>query len=106
MTAAEQTLFGIERLNVPRSDIPAVTHVDYSARIQTVHAETNPRFHALLSGFNAKTGCPVLTTPASMCAAGPSSILRRTPSAASWAPSSTPLPSVISTRSKASRAPD
>jgi carbamoyltransferase len=60
MTAAEQALFGIEKLNVPRSDIPAVTHVDYSARIQTVHAETNPRFHALLSGFKAKTGCPVL----------------------------------------------
>jgi carbamoyltransferase len=60
MTAAEQALFGIEKLNVPRSDIPAVTHVDYSARVQTVHAETNPRFHALLSGFKAKTGCPVL----------------------------------------------
>jgi carbamoyltransferase len=60
MTAAEQALFGIEKLNVPRSDIPAVTHVDYSARIQTVHAQTNPRFHALLSGFKAKTGCPVL----------------------------------------------
>src|SRR5262245_50417484 len=60
MTAAEQALFGIEKLNVPRSDIPAVTHFDYSARIQTVHAETNPRFHALLSGFKAKTGCPVL----------------------------------------------
>ena len=60
MSDAEQALFGIEKLNVPRSDIPAVTHVDYSARIQTVHAETNPRFHALLSGFKAKTGCPVL----------------------------------------------
>ena len=45
---------------MPRSEIPAVTHVDYSARIQTVHAETNPRFHALLSAFKAKTGCPVL----------------------------------------------
>ena len=45
---------------MPRSDIPAVTHVDYSARVQTVHAETNPRFHALLSAFKAKTGCPVL----------------------------------------------
>jgi carbamoyltransferase len=45
---------------VPRSDIPAVTHVDYSARIQTVHAETNPRYHALLSRFKALTGCPVL----------------------------------------------
>jgi carbamoyltransferase len=60
MAAAERALFGLDKLKVPRSDIPAVTHVDYSARIQTVHAETNPRFHALLSGFKAKTGCPVL----------------------------------------------
>ncbi|HEX6827922.1 MAG TPA: carbamoyltransferase [Burkholderiales bacterium] len=60
MTREEQVLFGIDKLNVPRSDIPAVTHVDYSARIQTVHPETNPRFHALLSAFHALTGCPVL----------------------------------------------
>ena len=60
MTAAEDALFGIDKLNVARSEIPAVTHVDYSARLQTVHAETNPRFHALLSGFKAATGCPVL----------------------------------------------
>jgi len=60
LTAAEDALFGIDKLNVPRSDIPAVTHVDYSARIQTVHAETNPRYHALLTAFKAKTGCPVL----------------------------------------------
>ncbi len=60
MTAEEQALFGIDKLNVPRSDIPAVTHVDYSARIQTVHRETNPRYHALLSAFKARTGCPVL----------------------------------------------
>jgi carbamoyltransferase len=60
MIAAEQALFGIEKLNVARSDIPAVTHVDYSARIQTVHNDTNPLFHALLSRFKAKTGCPVL----------------------------------------------
>jgi carbamoyltransferase len=53
-------LFGIEKLNVPRSQIPAVTHVDYSARIQTVHAATNPRYHALLTKFKALTGCPVL----------------------------------------------
>lgn len=53
-------LFGIELLNLPRSEIPAVTHVDYSARIQTVHADTNPRYHALISEFKAKTGCPVL----------------------------------------------
>jgi len=60
MTEAEQSLFGIDKLNVPRSEIPAVTHVDYSARIQTVHEDTNPRFHALLSAFKARTGCPVL----------------------------------------------
>jgi carbamoyltransferase len=60
MTAEEQALFGIDKLNVPRSDIPAVTHVDYSARIQTVHKETNPQYHALISRFKAKTGCPVI----------------------------------------------
>jgi carbamoyltransferase len=60
MSAEEQALFGIDRLNVPRSDIPAVTHVDYSARVQTVHAETNPRYHALISRFHAMTGCPVV----------------------------------------------
>jgi len=60
MTAAEQALFGIEKLNVARSQIPAVTHVDYSARIQTVHADTNPLFHSLLSRFKALTGCPIL----------------------------------------------
>jgi carbamoyltransferase len=60
MTQAEQALFGIDKLNVPRSDIPAVTHVDYSARIQTVHADTNPRYHALISAFKARTGCPVI----------------------------------------------
>ena len=60
MTNEEEARFGIDKLNVARSDIPAVTHVDYSARIQTVHAETNPKFHALLSRFKAKTGCPIL----------------------------------------------
>jgi carbamoyltransferase len=60
MSQEEQSLFGIDKLNVPRSDIPAVTHVDYSARIQTVHQETNPRYHALLSRFKALTGCPLL----------------------------------------------
>jgi len=60
MTEEEEAMFGIDKLNVPRSDIPAVTHVDYSARVQTVHRETNPRYHALLSNFKAKTGCPVL----------------------------------------------
>jgi len=60
MTAAEQALFGIEKLNVPRSEIPAVTHVDYSARVQTVHADTNPRYHALISSFHELTDCPVV----------------------------------------------
>ena len=60
MTDADERLFGIDKLNVPRSDIPAVTHVDYSARIQTVHADTNPRYHALLASFEEMTGCPVL----------------------------------------------
>jgi len=60
MTNEEEARFGIDKLNVVRSDIPAVTHVDYSARVQTVHAETNPRFHALISRFKAKTDCPVL----------------------------------------------
>jgi carbamoyltransferase len=60
MTAEQQKLFGIEKLNVPRSDIPAVTHVDYSARVQTVHRETNPRYHALLERFHERTGCPVI----------------------------------------------
>ncbi|MBI2741545.1 MAG: carbamoyltransferase [Rhodospirillales bacterium] len=60
MSEAEQALFGIDKLNVPRSDIPAVTHVDYSARIQTVHKETNPAFHDLLTSFKAKTGYSVV----------------------------------------------
>jgi len=60
MTEAECRLFGIDKLNVSRSEIPAVTHVDYSARVQTVHRETNPRYHALLSRFKSITGCPVL----------------------------------------------
>jgi len=60
MTAEQQQLFGIEKLNVPRSTIPAITHVDYSARVQTVHKETNPRFHAVLESFKQRTGCSVL----------------------------------------------
>jgi carbamoyltransferase len=60
ITEAERGLFGIDKLNVSRSEIPAVTHVDYSARIQTVHRDTNARYHALLSRFKALTGCPVL----------------------------------------------
>ncbi|MBF0527666.1 MAG: carbamoyltransferase [Deltaproteobacteria bacterium] len=60
MTEDQQALFGIDKLNVPRSTIPAVTHVDYSARIQTVHRETNPLFHSVLTAFHALTGCAVL----------------------------------------------
>lgn len=60
MTEEQKQLFGIDKLNVPRSDIPAVTHVDYSARIQTVHKETNPRYYGLISKFKQKTGCPVV----------------------------------------------
>jgi carbamoyltransferase len=60
MSDDQKRLFGIEKLNVPRSDVPAVTHVDYSARVQTVHRETNPRYHALLSAFKQRTGCPVI----------------------------------------------
>jgi len=60
MTDEQQKLFGIEKLNVARSEIPAVTHIDYSARIQTVHEETNPRYHRLISAFDALTGCPVV----------------------------------------------
>jgi carbamoyltransferase len=60
MTKKEMSLFGIEKLNIKRSEIPAVTHVDYSARIQTVHQVTNPKYHALISRFKEKTGCAVL----------------------------------------------
>ena len=60
MSDEQRRLFGIEKLNVPRSTLPAITHVDNSARIQTIHAETNPRYHALASAFKEKTGCPVL----------------------------------------------
>ena len=60
MSNDEQALFGIDKLNVARSDIPAVTHVDYSARVQTVHRDTNPRYHALISRFKDLTGCPVI----------------------------------------------
>ena len=60
ITKDEEALFGIDKLNVPRSYVPAITHVDYSSRIQTVHKDTNPRFHALISYFKKKTGCPIL----------------------------------------------
>ncbi len=60
MTDEQEKLFGIDKLNVPRSQIPAITHVDYSARIQTVHEDTNPRYYDLLKHFETRTGCPLL----------------------------------------------
>lgn len=60
MTAAQEKLFGIEKLNIPRSEVPAITHVDYSARIQTVHEDTNPMYHALIRKFKEKTGCGIV----------------------------------------------
>ena len=60
MTEEQKNLFGIEKLNVKRSEIPAVTHVDYSARVQTVDQNTNKRYYDLISKFKEKTGCPVV----------------------------------------------
>tara|TARA_B100001105_G_C22399920_1_gene448880 strand:+ start:5653 stop:7491 length:1839 start_codon:yes stop_codon:yes gene_type:complete len=60
MSEDDRSLFGIEKLNIPRSDIPAITHIDYSARVQTVHSETNPTYHSLINKFYEITGCPVL----------------------------------------------
>jgi carbamoyltransferase len=60
MTEEQKRLFGIDKLNVPRSKVPAITHVDYSARVQTVHKDTNPRFYDLLKHFEQRTGCAVL----------------------------------------------
>ncbi len=60
ITQDEEALFGIDKLNIPRSSVPAITHVDYSARIQTVHDDTNPRYHAVISKFKEKTGCPIV----------------------------------------------
>ena len=63
LNEAEKKLFGIDKLNIKRSKIPAVTHVDYSARIQTVHRDTNPKYHSLISRFKEITGCPILVNP-------------------------------------------
>ena len=60
MTKKERSLFGIEKLNISRSKVPAITHVDYSARVQTVHKDTNPMYHSLIDNFYKKTGCPIL----------------------------------------------
>ena len=60
MTEEEDKLFGLEKLNIPRSSLPAITHVDYTARIQTVNITTNPRYYNLISAFKKKTGCPTI----------------------------------------------
>jgi carbamoyltransferase len=60
VTEEQKLLFGVDKLHTARSQIPAVTHVDYSARVQTVHRETNPRFYDLISHFEKRTGCPLL----------------------------------------------
>jgi carbamoyltransferase len=60
MTKEEESLFGIDKLNIKRSSIPAVTHVDYSSRIQTVYKDTNPKYHKLITKFKEKTGCSVV----------------------------------------------
>ena len=60
LTKEQESLWGIDLLNVPKSDIPAATHVDYSARVQTVHLDTNPRYYKLLKAFERKTGCGLL----------------------------------------------
>jgi carbamoyltransferase len=60
MTAQQERLWGIEKLNIPRSDIPAITHVDYSARLQTVNRDDNPAYHALIEEFHKLTGCAVI----------------------------------------------
>jgi carbamoyltransferase len=60
MTKDQESLFGIDKLNAERSQIPSVTHIDYSARIQTVHQDTNPKYHQLLNHFFKLTGCPIL----------------------------------------------
>ena len=60
MTNKQQELFGIEKLNIPRSSLPAITHIDYSARVQTVSEKTNPRYYKLISAFKKHTGCPTI----------------------------------------------
>ena len=60
MTSEQKKLFGIEKLNIPRSKLPAITHVDYSARVQTVSEETNPRYYKLINAFKKLTNCPLV----------------------------------------------
>ena len=84
MVGVQERLHGIAMLCVVRSDIPAVTHVDFSARIQTVHAETNPRYHALISAFKERTGCSVLVNTSFNVRGEPICVRQKTPSAALW----------------------
>ena len=60
MNKIDNNLFGIDKLNIPRSSVPAITHIDYSSRLQTVHKETNPLYHSLIQRFYELTGCPIL----------------------------------------------
>ena len=88
MNDNEKKLFGIDKLNIVRSEIPAVTHVDYSARVQTVDRAINPRYHALLTRFKELTAALYSPTPASMCAANPLSVRPRMRFAVLWEPNS------------------
>lgn len=85
VTAEQETLTGIAKLKIPRSEIPAVTHVDYSARIQTVHEETNPRYHALITAFKKRTGCPVIVNTSFNVRGEPIACTPKMRSGASWA---------------------
>ena len=84
MTEEEELLFGIDKLNVPRSSVPAITHVDYSARIQTVHADTNKRYHDVISKFKEKQDVHSLLTPHLTCAASQLFVHRQMHLSASW----------------------
>ena len=85
-TPEQQALWGIDLLNVPKSDIPAATHVDYSARIQTVHEDTNPRYYRLLKAFEAKTACGLLVNTSFNVRSEPIVCHLKTPIAVSCAP--------------------
>jgi carbamoyltransferase len=103
MTPEQHALFGIDKLNVPRSTIPAVTHVDYSARIQSVHADTNPRFHQLITRFKSLSGCPMLVNTSFNVRGEPIVNTPEDASAASWARRSKSWRSVIAFSEKSSR---
>ena len=83
MTEEEDQLFGIEKLNIPRSSLPAITHVDYSARVQTVSETTNPRYHNLISAFKRKTGYPTIVNTSFNVRGSQLSVLLKMPTDAS-----------------------